>query len=382
MSKKDKKYEFNETFIDRNIGELCKEYDLIHGISIDVSRITPDVIDGLKPVQRRALYAMYLKDGGKHFRKLASISGDTFGLFHPHCLTGDTHFVMPSGQSEAIGTLEKIFHPSDKISSIATNKITKDNIVVLSFDADKKEYQWSKLVDVRITKYVDEVYILNTTNGRIGCTNDHKFLVVKNISDDDYRWEWTKCEDLVKGDILCSCMGEIGTVDKNTAIASYINDEYLNSDLDYLLDQGISIVDNIKKIECNNLPMYDFTVEDTECAFVYTGESVGATWNKAILAHNSPTSIEGAIVNMAQPWKNIIGVIEPKGNHGDKSGSEAGASRYIQDRISEFGRDCYFDDWKDSVVDMKMSYNEENEEPIYLPAKYPVILLNGCLGLG
>lgn len=174
------KYDFDEKFIDRNIAELCEEYDKIHGANINIARITPDLIDGLKPVQRRALYNMYLKDQGKTFRKLATISGETFGKFHMH----------------------------------------------------------------------------------------------------------------------------------------------------------------------------------------------------------SPTSIDDAIVNIAQEWANNIPLIEGSGNWGSISGDVAGASRYIKARLSEYCRACFFDDWKDSVVDMDLAYDEESMEPRYLPAKYPNVLLNGTLGIG
>lgn len=172
--------EFQEKFIDRNVSELCEEYDKIHGANVNLARITPDLIDGLKPVQRRALYIMYLKDQGKSFRKLATISGDTFGRVHPH----------------------------------------------------------------------------------------------------------------------------------------------------------------------------------------------------------APTSIEDALVGIAQWWQNNIPLVEGEGNFGSVAGDPAGASRYIKGRLSEYSQACFFDDWKDSVVDMDMGYDEETKEPRYLPAKYPNVLLNGCLGIG
>ena len=78
------KMEFSEKFIDANIAELAERYDKIHGQNINLQRIAPDFIDGLKPVQRRALYIMFTKDQGKKFRKLASITGDVFGKAHPH----------------------------------------------------------------------------------------------------------------------------------------------------------------------------------------------------------------------------------------------------------------------------------------------------------
>lgn len=172
--------EFSEKFIERNIAELSKEYDLKFSANILLSRMMPDLIDGLKAVQRRAIYVMYLKNGGKEPRKVASISGDVFGRVHPH----------------------------------------------------------------------------------------------------------------------------------------------------------------------------------------------------------APTAIEGSIVNMAQEWRNSIPLISPKGNFGNKSGSVAGASRYIQASLSDYCIACFFEDWKDSVVEMEMAYDEETLMPTFLPAKYPNILLNGCKGIG
>src|SRR5450631_4394526 len=60
---------------------------LNYAVSVITSRALPDVRDGLKPVQRRILYAMYanlhLYPDAK-FRKSATIVGDVLGKFHPH----------------------------------------------------------------------------------------------------------------------------------------------------------------------------------------------------------------------------------------------------------------------------------------------------------
>ncbi len=57
-----------------------------YAMSVIVSRALPDVRDGLKPVQRRILYAMIELNNGpdKPHRKSARIIGDTMGKFHPH----------------------------------------------------------------------------------------------------------------------------------------------------------------------------------------------------------------------------------------------------------------------------------------------------------
>lgn len=169
-----------ERFIDRNISELCKNYDIIKGWNVNLCRASADYIDGLKQVARRLLYIMFLKDQGKNFRKVAAITGDTIARIHMH----------------------------------------------------------------------------------------------------------------------------------------------------------------------------------------------------------GPSSVYSCLVGLAQEWNNNIPLIEGYGNFGSVAGDPAGADRYIQARLSEYAYDCFFSDWKESSVDMIMGADGETPEPLYLPAKYPNVLLNGIQGIG
>ena len=169
-----------EKFIDRNIAELCTLYSATHGYSINLKRVVPDFIDGLKPVARRSLYIMFLKDQGRVFRKLATISGEVIGRVHPH------------------------------------------------------------------------------------------------------------------GDVTCS-----------------------------------------------------------DC-----------------------------IVGMSRSWTNTLPLVEGYGHWGCISNPEAAAPRYILARLSDYAYDCFFSDWKEAAVDMVMGYDDETKEPLYLPAKYPNVCINGTLGIG
>ncbi len=94
-NKKDKKIQNNENnendeqlnkVIPQEITEELKTSYLAYAMSVIVSRALPDVRDGLKPVQRRILYAM--ADAGfwhnAKFRKSASIVGEVLGKYHPH----------------------------------------------------------------------------------------------------------------------------------------------------------------------------------------------------------------------------------------------------------------------------------------------------------
>ena len=81
----------NQVSEDKNIklismhDEMSSSY-LSYAMSVIVSRALPDIRDGLKPVHRRILYAMYKGgyDWSKQFRKSARIVGDVIGKYHPH----------------------------------------------------------------------------------------------------------------------------------------------------------------------------------------------------------------------------------------------------------------------------------------------------------
>lgn len=65
--------------------ELSKSY-LDYAMSVIVARALPDIRDGLKPVHRRILYAMYLMgmSAGARYRKSATVVGEVLGKYHPH----------------------------------------------------------------------------------------------------------------------------------------------------------------------------------------------------------------------------------------------------------------------------------------------------------
>ncbi len=79
-------YSVGEKITKINVAEEIKASFLDYSMSVIISRALPDVRDGLKPSQRRILYAMEqlsLFPGRKHM-KCAKICGDTSGNYHPH----------------------------------------------------------------------------------------------------------------------------------------------------------------------------------------------------------------------------------------------------------------------------------------------------------
>jgi DNA gyrase subunit A len=80
---------FAKQAVARTVQDEMRQSYLDYAMSVIIGRALPDVRDGLKPVQRRILYAMYElgNEYGKPYKKSARIVGDVIGKYHPH---GDT----------------------------------------------------------------------------------------------------------------------------------------------------------------------------------------------------------------------------------------------------------------------------------------------------
>ena len=106
---------------------------------------------------------------------------------------------------------------------------------------------------------------------------------------------------------------------------------------------------------------------------------------------HSPDSVYGVMVNLGQTWRNNVSLVETKTNFGSAYDPDGyAADRYTDAGLNEFAYDCFFKDWKftspkdDMTVDWVDNYDGSYLEPMYLPAKYPLFLLqwNRSMGLG
>ena len=78
--------EIANEIINVSIEEELKQSYLDYSMSVIIGRALPDVRDGLKPVHRRVLYAMYQlnNEWNKAYKKSARVVGDVIGKYHPH----------------------------------------------------------------------------------------------------------------------------------------------------------------------------------------------------------------------------------------------------------------------------------------------------------
>lgn len=92
------------------------------------------------------------------------------------------------------------------------------------------------------------------------------------------------------------------------------------------------------------------------------------------------SSIYDAMVRMAQDFSTRYLLVDGHGNFGSVDGDGAAAMRYTEARMSQFSLQMVRDIDKDTV-DFMPNFDEEETEPVVLPARYPNLLVNGSNGI-
>jgi topoisomerase-4 subunit A len=149
---------------------------------------------------------------------------------------------------------------------------------------------------------------------------------------------------------------------------------YRNWFLDYasyvILDRAVPHIDDgLKPVQRRVL----HTLWDMDDGrFHKVANVVGATMK---LHPHGDASIGAALVSIGQRgW-----LIEPQGNYGNLlTGDDAAAPRYIEARLTPFARDVLFNP---KTTTWQLSYDGRNREPVTLPAKFPIVLLEGADGI-
>ncbi len=181
----------------REIVEEMKESYIDYAMSVIVARALPDVRDGLKPVHRRILYAMW-EDGLTHsakFRKSASVIGSTLARYHPH---GDTavydalvrmaqdfslRYPLVQGQGN-FGCFTK----DTKVKLVDGRSLTFRELIketrqgkknyTFSFNPQTQKIEISEIKNPRRTRKNESIIELTLDNGeKIKCTPDHRFML-------------------------------------------------------------------------------------------------------------------------------------------------------------------------------------------------------------
>lgn len=92
------------------------------------------------------------------------------------------------------------------------------------------------------------------------------------------------------------------------------------------------------------------------------------------------TSIYDALVRMSQTWKLNNPLIDFQGNNGSIDGDGPAAYRYTESRLSQIAEEMTRDLDK-QTVDMALTFDDSQFEPIVLPSRFPNLLVNGTEGI-
>src|SRR5690625_2812471 len=87
-----------------------------------------------------------------------------------------------------------------------------------------------------------------------------------------------------------------------------------------------------------------------------------------------------AMVRMAQDFVLRYPLIEGHGNFGSRDGDNAAAMRYTEARLTDFAQ-LLLDELNEGTVDFIDNYDGSQSEPQVLPARLPIVLLNGATGI-
>ena len=93
------------------------------------------------------------------------------------------------------------------------------------------------------------------------------------------------------------------------------------------------------------------------------------------------SSIYESLVVMAQDFKKGVTLVDGHGNFGSIEGDGAAAMRYTEARLTKFTQEVYLRDLDKDVIDFGPNFDENEKEPLVLPARVPNLLVNGAEGI-
>jgi DNA gyrase subunit A len=92
-------------------------------------------------------------------------------------------------------------------------------------------------------------------------------------------------------------------------------------------------------------------------------------------------SVYDALVRLVQDFSSRYPLLSGHGNFGSVDNDPAAAMRYTETRLAGISYETMLEEVNESTVDFTGNFDNSQQEPIVLPAKLPILLLNGCSGI-
>ena len=162
-----------------------------------------------------------------------------------------------------------------------------------------------------------------------------------------------------------------------------IEDEMRQSYLDYAMSVIVGralpdVRDGLKPVHRRVLFAMSVLNNDWNKPYKKSARIVGDVIGK--YHPHGDTAVYDTIVRMAQPFSMRHMLVDGQGNFGSIDGDSAAAMRYTEIRMSKLSHEMLTDLDKETV-DFSANYDESEYEPTVLPAKVPLLLVNGSAGI-
>lgn len=174
-------------------------------------------------------------------------------------------------------------------------------------------------------------------------------------------------------------MKEIFQKIHETCLEDLMSSSFANYSKFIIQDRAIPDVrDGLKPVQRRILYVMYKNHNTIDKPYIKAAKTVGDTIGS--FHPHGDSSIYEAMVRMSQDWKSRYPNIDFKGNNGSMDGDPAAAYRYTETRLAKISNELLKDIEKNTVI-MAPTFDDKLLEPTVLPARYPVLLVNGTTGI-
>ena len=166
----------------------------------------------------------------------------------------------------------------------------------------------------------------------------------------------------------------------DTEYSDLMQKSYIDYSMSVITARAVpDIRDGLKPVQRRVL--YDMDVLGTTADKPYrkSARIVGDTMGK--FHPHGDSSIYDSLVVMSQDFKKEAPLVDGHGNFGSIEGDGAAAMRYTESRLQPITQDAFLADLSENVVDFVPNFDENEKEPVVLPARFSNFLVNGSEGI-
>jgi DNA gyrase subunit A len=173
------------------------------------------------------------------------------------------------------------------------------------------------------------------------------------------------------------------TQDNNRIVPVNIEEQMKTAYIDYSMSVIVSralpdVRDGLKPVHRRILHGMNVLGNHSNKPYKKAARIVGEVMGK--FHPHGDSAIFDAMVRMAQEWSMRYVLVDGQGNFGNQDGDGPAAMRYVEVRLHRQGEQMLEDIEKDTV-DFQPNFDGEEEEPVVLPARIPLLLVNGSSGI-